>query len=455
MANAPKKPGTTETPVQSFKKRQKRGSSHGQAQESTMVHDESNWLVSYADMMTLLFGFFVLMYSFSRIDEKKFEIIRKDVARYFGGQVRVNPTIKKIEDEVKDVISQSGLDKNIQLIARDAEIELRFQGTLHFVSGTAELTKDSSFVLAKLIDLIKRNVKADTVSVEGHTDDEPISSKIYPSNWELSANRASTVVREFEKYGFDPAKLTAKGFGSSRPLLPNRDSKGDPIPDNQEINRRVIVTIGFNREVEDAIRAMKTNQFVSADAPELDSDKNKTPLVRDGEGEPTWREKVVRDTQSVQEKLKLAEERLKETEERNRAARNLAEMQNRLQTIEGKIERSEIETKKLVNQVGSLPTDSKSNPDPAVARKPAAITHPARARQVHKVVPKRDELPETDSASPVGAPVGAPVAPTSAVPANNNSPKPASVQQAAPPPIPSNVQVVAPVDIPVTELEQH
>ena len=158
-------------------------------------------------MMTLLFGFFVLLYSFSRIDEKKFEIIRKDVARYFGGQVRVNPTVKKIEEEMKETITVAGLDKNVQLIARDSEIELRFQGTLHFVSGTAELTKDSSFVLAKLIDLIKRNVKADTVSVEGHTDDDPISSRVFPSNWELSGNRASTVVREFEKYGFDPAEL--------------------------------------------------------------------------------------------------------------------------------------------------------------------------------------------------------------------------------------------------------
>src|SRR3978361_1641788 len=67
---------------------------HAKLEESAMVHDESNWLVSYADMMTLLFGFFVLMYSFSRIDEKKFEIVRKDVARYFGGQVKTNPTVK-------------------------------------------------------------------------------------------------------------------------------------------------------------------------------------------------------------------------------------------------------------------------------------------------------------------------------------------------------------------------
>ncbi len=374
MANQPpkKKPEHADTPAETYKRSRGRSKlKHGNREEDhQMAHDESNWLVSYADMMTLLFGFFVLLYSFSRIDEKKFEIIRKDVARYFGGQVKMNPTVKKLEDETKEIISQAGLDKNVQIIARDSEIELRFQGTLHFTSGTANLTKDSSFVLNKLIDSIKRTIKADGVTVEGHTDDEPIFSSIYPSNWELSAARASSVVREFEKYGFDPSKLTAKGFGSSRPLLPNRDSTGNALPDNQEINRRVIVTIGFSREIEDAIRAMKTNQFVSADSPEIDADKAKTPLVREGEGEPTWREKVTKDLGAVQDKLKLAEERLKETEERNRSARQLAEMQSRLQQIEKKIGSSETETQKYIKQAGTLPKDSETNlPN---SRKPAS-----------------------------------------------------------------------------------
>lgn len=432
--NTPKKPDAHEAPVQSIKRRKQQLRRHNDNHESTMVHDESNWLVSYADMMTLLFGFFVLMYSFSRIDEKKFEIIRKDVARYFGGQVRVNPTVKKVEEEVKDVISQSGLDKSVQLIARDSEIELRFQGALHFVSGTADLTKDSAFVLSKLIDLIKRNIKADTVSVEGHTDDEPISSKLFPSNWELSSNRASTVVREFEKYGFDPSKLTAKGYGSSRPLLPNRDSKGEPIKDNQEINRRVIVTIGFSREIDDAIRAMKTNQFVSADSPELTPEKAKSALVREGEGEPTWREKVVRDTQSVQEKLKLAEERLKETEERNRAAKNLAEMQNRLLLIEKRIQNSETETENLAKRRLVNPSD------PAAARMPAATapaqsqpSTPAKKPATEKQPTSRS--PQSVSNDPVGAPVGAPAAqaPATQAPA---------------------VQVVAPTEIPIEDLQK-
>jgi chemotaxis protein MotB len=318
------------TVVRKFNRRRK----VEKAAEPQMAHDESNWLVSYADMMTLLFGFFVLMYSFSRVDPKKFEIVRKDVARYFGGQVKMNPTVKKLEQEVQDAISAAGIDKRTQVVARDSELELRFNGTLHFVPGTANLDEESSFLLSKLIDTIKRGVKANAVSVEGHTDDSPISTPAFPSNWELSASRASAVVREFEKFGFDPVKLTAKGYGSSRPVAPNRDSKGAPILENQESNRRVIITVAFNESMDDAIKAMKTGQFVSADAPE---DQGKTPLVNSAEGESTWNEKMAREISATQEKLKLAEERLKETDERARAAKNLADMQNKLKQVENQI----------------------------------------------------------------------------------------------------------------------
>ena len=338
---------------------------HAKHEDAAPVHDESNWLVSYADMMTLLFGFFVLMYSFSKIDEKKFEIIRKDVARYFGGQVKSNPTVKKVEHEVEEVITQAGMDKNVQLIARDSELELRFNGSFHFIPGTAQLTKESDFILGKLIDTIKRTVKADAVAVEGHTDDNPIQSEKFPSNWELSAARASAVVRQFERFGFDPTKMNATGFGSSRPLVPNRDSKGEPLPENQEINRRVIVNIAFNRDMEDAIRAMKTGQFSSADSPEQTPDKARTALVHDGEGEPTWREKVTHDLAAMQDKLKLAEERLKETEARKLSAKQLADLQGRLKQIEVRIDTSEVETKKYVDQTNAekngqrLPASSK------------------------------------------------------------------------------------------------
>ena len=203
------------------------------------------------------------------------------------------------------------------------------------------------------------------MTVEGHTDDNPISSPMFPSNWELSSARASSVIREFEKYGFDPSKLTAEGFGSSRPMVPNRDSKGNPLEENQELNRRVIVDIGFSTEIDDAVKAMKTGKFVSADAPQLDPNKPKTPLVYEGEGEPTWREKVAHDTTVMQEKLKLAEERLKETEEKNKAARKLMDLQARLQQVENRIETTNDQAQKyLAPTKGRVPASTKVKPTP-------------------------------------------------------------------------------------------
>lgn len=352
-------------------RRKKHGGDH---QEASMAHDESNWLVSYADMMTLLFGFFVLLYSFSKIDGNKFEVIRKDLVKYFGGQVKQNPGVRKTEQEIQDVIAEMGAEKSLIAVAHDSEIEIRFLGSLHFNPGTATLNKESAFILAKLIDSIKRNIKADSVTVDGHTDDDPVSGRVFPSNWELSAARASSVVREFEKYGFDPSKLTARGFGSSHPIAPNRDSKGEPIPVNQEVNRRVIVTIGFSRQVEDAIRALKTGEFISADNPESAPEHTKGPLLHDGEGEPTWREKVSSDLAAVQDKLKLAEERLKDTEERNRAAKQLADLQNRLKQTEARIDRSEAETKKYFDLTrgisgGGTKRAPASKPKPLKAKK--------------------------------------------------------------------------------------
>ena len=369
MSQQPAQPASkTKEDAQGARKRRTKKHKGGGHEDAPMAHDESNWLVSYADMMTLLFGFFVLMYSFSRIDQTKFEVIRKDVARYFGGQVKASPTIKKIEDEAKDAISQAGMDKSVQLIARDSELELRFLGSLHFNPGTATLNHESTYILNKLFDIIKTNIRADSVSVEGHTDDDPIASTTYPSNWELSTSRASTVVREFERYGFDPTKLTAKGYGSSRPLLPNRDSKGVVIPANQEVNRRVIVTIGFSHEMAAAVKAIKSNEFVSADTPEIKQNAN-TPLVRAGEGEQTWKEKVTRDISAVEDKLKLAQDQLHETEDKSRSAKKLAEMQAQLKTVQGNIVTTEAQAQGYLS--GKIPV--------VTARSPAAASEPGQS----------------------------------------------------------------------------
>ena len=81
------------------------------------------------------------------------------------------------------------------------------------------------------------------VELDGHTDDNPVSSPNYPSNWELSAARAASVARLFIKLGMDPTRVEVVGFGDTRPKVANRDSQGRPLPANQAINRRVTVHV--------------------------------------------------------------------------------------------------------------------------------------------------------------------------------------------------------------------
>jgi chemotaxis protein MotB len=81
------------------------------------------------------------------------------------------------------------------------------------------------------------------IKVEGYTDDNPIHSGVFPSNWELSSARAGAILRIFEKLGFEPFRLMAIGFGSSRPAYPNRDSNGKAIAENQSLNRRVVIKV--------------------------------------------------------------------------------------------------------------------------------------------------------------------------------------------------------------------
>ena len=138
---------------------------------------------------------------------------------------------------------------------------------------------------------------------------------------------------------------------------------GNSYVQNQETNRRVIVTVGFTHEVAAAVKALKSNEFVSADTPEKALDKS--PLVREGEGEKTWKEKVGREMSAVEEKLKLAEERLKDTEEKNKTAKQLVEMHEKLKKVEMAIVASEKDT----NKISSLVTQSSNTRMPASQKK--------------------------------------------------------------------------------------
>ena len=113
-----------------------------------------------------------------------------------------------------------------------------------FPSGSATISADGQAVLADVAQRLKSDELRDyLITVEGHTDDAPISTAQFPSNWELSTARASAVVHYFLDQGIPAQKLRAAGYADTFPKLPNRDAQGHPIPENQAQNRRVVIKL--------------------------------------------------------------------------------------------------------------------------------------------------------------------------------------------------------------------
>jgi flagellar motor protein MotB len=182
-----------------------------------------------------------MLFTYASFEDAEMVKLSPRIAKYFGGSYVASA--EKVADQIKFVWGQSPYKNDLDLKIGEDGLELAFITSVLFQKGNADLLPDAKGPLNLLVRLISSAEKNSQIRIEGHTDDNPISSKIYPSNWELSAARAATLVRLFEKAGFSPDRLSALGFGSSRPAFPNRDEKGNAIPLNQAHNRRVIVKV--------------------------------------------------------------------------------------------------------------------------------------------------------------------------------------------------------------------
>jgi len=202
---------------------------------------EGNWLISYADMMTLLLAFFVIISALSTPDAGKIERIRAETSKAMG--VTYEDPYEGLENSIHNVLRDVKLDKEVQVKKTTDGIELVSKGTLFFDSGSSDLRSPAKELMLALADVVVREAKQFRVVVEGHTDDVPIVSFRYPSNWELSSSRAGTVVRMLETRGIQHRLLRPVGLADTEPVAPNRDEHGVPIPANQAKNRRIVIRI--------------------------------------------------------------------------------------------------------------------------------------------------------------------------------------------------------------------
>jgi len=202
---------------------------------------EELWLISYADLMTLLFTFFVVMYTMSMVKTSSQESMREAMTKAFGGSY--TPPQEKLLKKLSAAKKENEFMAKIDFEPAKDGLEITFRSSLLFKRGKAELLPETKGALDVLVEAIREHTQGAEILVGGHTDSLPMRSKMYPSNWELSSARAAQVVRAFVRAGYDPEKLIVMGYGASRPAYADRDKNNNPIEENMRKNRRVTLKV--------------------------------------------------------------------------------------------------------------------------------------------------------------------------------------------------------------------
>ena len=248
--------------------------------------NKERWLVSYADFITLLFAFFVVMYSISSVNEGKYKVLSQSLEGVFNGapktvkpiqigeisprneidtkdELAVSPITGALDAQEKEKTKPDPNDPNLQLdkIAgefqdsfsdlifndkvsvkkQDDWIEISLDDTVVFNSGGVEPIDEALPIIEKIAVIMQDHDNA--MLVEGHTDNVPIRSSVFPSNWELSAARAASVVRYLALEGISAKRMGAMGYGQFQPVARNDTAAG------RRKNRRVVLLISKGNDI--------------------------------------------------------------------------------------------------------------------------------------------------------------------------------------------------------------
>ena len=205
---------------------------------------EDEWLFTYSDMITLLLTFFVMIISISEISQSKIEMFKEKMSEtlLLTENKELTP-FKKLNEQLEQVVENFKLNNQIEISPKDAGIYIELKDKVLYSLGSAVLKLEAIKVLDEIIKIVQEmNIDDLLIEVAGHTDNLRILSSKYQSNWELSAHRATNVVKYFISKGVAPRSLKAVGYADSRPkrIDPDLDLDASQIRNN---NRRIVIGI--------------------------------------------------------------------------------------------------------------------------------------------------------------------------------------------------------------------
>lgn len=222
--------------------------------EEAEKENSERWLVTYSDLITLLLIFFVVLYSMSSVSAKKFDELAQSMAVVFGqggrsgvldGGRSVIPdmavhkqkrNITNTREQIRRMIANLGLEGKITVREEDRGIVISVKDTVFFKPGSADLGEKAQEIIANVASLLSG--LPNSIRVEGHTDNIPIHTFKYYSNWELSTARATNVLHYMvQEKRIDPVRFSAAGYGEFKPVESNDTEAG------RAANRRVDIVI--------------------------------------------------------------------------------------------------------------------------------------------------------------------------------------------------------------------
>ena len=199
--------------------------------------EDTSWLLPYVDVISLLLSFLILALTMSKVDMHRFEKVSAAISKHSPP-----PSLDVLKEKIDSVIASQGLTEQVKTVVDENGLTMELKNALLFESGQADITPKGRSTIDQVGKLLPSVDERYQIAIEGHTDDVPIHTARFDTNWELSSARAINVLKLFTAAGIDPHHVSAQGYADTHPATP---VQGDPAAQAsaRAENRRVVIRV--------------------------------------------------------------------------------------------------------------------------------------------------------------------------------------------------------------------